>query len=164
MVFLSPALWPNNYFWLGHSSAIHACWESGREGEKFLDNPKCHLTTDMVCVCVCVWSWNMFLTIFDDLKNVFLSFLGYLNDLFLLAMVKLLPIAVVWIFFETPFLSPIMISMQANQRERTSWLLYFLSFVDPARPSWPTQLAKTMGISASVLTIIQSHHQHDNPS
>jgi hypothetical protein len=37
----------------------------------------------------------MFLTIFDDFKNVFLSFLGYLNDLFLLAMVKLLPIAVV---------------------------------------------------------------------
>jgi hypothetical protein len=41
----------------------------------------------------------MFLTIFDDLKNVLLSFLGYLYDLFLLAMVKLLPIAVVLIFF-----------------------------------------------------------------
>jgi hypothetical protein len=89
----------------------------------------------------------MFLTIFDDLKNVLLSFLGYLYDLFLLAMVKLLPIAVVLIFFlkHLSFLL-IMISMQANQRERTSWLLYFLSFfVDPARPLLTYPTCKTNG-------------------
>jgi hypothetical protein len=77
-------------------------------------------------------------------------------------MVKLLPIAVCLNCFETPFLSPIMISMQANQRERTSWLyIFFLVWIQQSPLDLPN--LQKQWESLPILIIIQSHHQHDNP-
>jgi len=136
MVLLLPALWPNNYFWLGHSSAIHACWESGREGRKFLDNPKCHLTTDMVCVCVCVCVWVCVCVI---MKHVFDNFWWFKKCLSFFFRLSIWPLStcygevcylLLWFdfFFETPFLSPIMISMQANPKRKNIMALIFSFF------------------------------------
>jgi hypothetical protein len=93
-----------------------------------------------VCVCVCVWSWNMFLTILDDFLKCFSFFFRLSEWPFSTCYGEVVTYCCGLKFFEMPFLSPIMISMQANQSERTSWLLYFLSCVDPAKAllTYPT--------------------------
>ncbi len=99
-----------------------------------------------VCVCVCV-----------IMKHVFDNFWWFKKCPSFFFRLSIWPLSTCYgevvtyccgfdFFFETPFLSPIMISMQANQRERTSWLLYFLSFfVDPARPLLTYPTCKTNG-------------------